>query len=60
VLSVSRRVTYDRGYYAGCECGQGYAPVDEIYRLQAGQVSAGLAELLILTGVEVAAGGVAE
>ncbi len=54
VLSVFGRVTYERAYYAGCECGQGCAPLDEVYGLQPGQVSAGLAELLTLAGVELA------
>lgn len=54
VLSVFGRVTYDRAYYAGCACGQGYAPVDARYGLAPGQVSAGLAELLVLAGVELA------
>jgi hypothetical protein len=54
VLSVFGRVTYERAYYAACQCGQGYAPVDEAYGLQPGQVSAGLAELLTLAGVELA------
>jgi hypothetical protein len=54
VLSVFGRVTYERAYYAGCPCGQGYAPVDDQYGLHAGQVSAGLAELLTLAGVELA------
>jgi hypothetical protein len=54
VLSVFGRVTYERAYYAGCRCGQGYAPVDARYGLQPGQVSAGLAELLTLAGVELA------
>lgn len=54
VLSVFGRVTYQRAYYAGCPCGEGYAPVDELYGLQPGQVSAGLAELLTLAGVELA------
>jgi hypothetical protein len=54
VLSVFGRVTYARAYYAGCACGQGYAPVDDRYGLHAGQVSAGLAELLTLAGVELA------
>jgi hypothetical protein len=54
VLSVFGRVTYERAYYAGCACGQGYAPVDDRYGLHAGQVSAGLAELLTLAGVELA------
>jgi hypothetical protein len=47
-------VTYHRAYYAGCACGQGYAPIDALYELHAGQVSAGLAELLTLAGVELA------
>ena len=54
VLSVFGRVTYERAYYAGCACGQGCAPLDEAYGLQAGHVSAGLAELLTLAGVELA------
>ena len=54
VLSVFGRVTYERAYYAGCECGQGSAPLDEQYGLQPGHVSAGLAELLTLAGVELA------
>lgn len=54
VLSVFGRVTYTRAYYAGCACGQGCAPLDEQYGLQPGQVSAGLAELLTLAGVELA------
>jgi hypothetical protein len=54
VLSVFGRVTYERAYYAGCTCGQGCAPRDEQYGLQPGQVSAGLAELLTLAGVELA------
>ena len=54
VLSVFGRVTYERAYYAGCQCGEGYAPVDDRYGLHAGQVSAGLAELLTLAGVELA------
>lgn len=54
VLSVFGRVTYERAYYAGCVCGEGNAPVDDLYGLQPGQVSAGLAELLTLAGVELA------
>ena len=29
VTSVFVRITYERAYYAECECGKGYAPVDE-------------------------------
>jgi hypothetical protein len=54
VLSVFGRVTYKRAYYAACACGQGCAPLDEQYGVQPGQVSAGLAELLTLAGVELA------
>jgi len=54
ILSVFGRVTYKRAYYAGCACGHGCAPLDEQYRLQPGQVSAGLSELLTLAGVELA------
>lgn len=54
VLSVFGRVTYERAYYAECACGHGCAPLDEQYGLQAGCVTAGLAELLTLAGVELA------
>lgn len=54
VLSVFGRVHYRRAYYAGCSCQQGYAPLDEKYGLQPNHVSAGLAELLTLAGVELA------
>jgi hypothetical protein len=54
VLSVFGRVTYTRAYYAGCVCGAGAAPVDDLYGLHPGQGSAGLAELLTLAGVELA------
>jgi len=52
VVSVFGRVVYTRAYYAGCACGQGQAPVDEQYGIEPGQVSAGLAQLLSLAGVE--------
>ncbi len=54
VLSVFGQVSYTRAYYAACVCGQGCAPLDEQYGLQPGRVSAGLAELLTLAGVELA------
>lgn len=54
ILNVFGRVTYERAYYAGCTCGHGCAPLDEQYDLQPGHVSAGLGELLALTGVELA------
>lgn len=54
IVSVFGRVTYERAYYAGCACGHGCAPLDEAYGLRPGHVSAGLAELLTLAGVELA------
>ena len=52
VLSVFGRVEYRRAYYAGCACGEGQAPLDEQYGIEPGQVSAGLAKLLSVAGVE--------
>jgi hypothetical protein len=52
VTSVFGRITYERAYYAGCECGKGHAPVDEQYGLVPGAVTAGLAALLGLGGIE--------
>jgi hypothetical protein len=54
LLSVFGRVKYRRGYYAGCECGQGQVPLDKALGLTPGGVSAGLAELLALAGIELA------
>lgn len=54
VLSVFDWVTYERNYYAGCECGRGRAPLDEKLGLQPGQVTAGLAALIGLAGSELA------
>ena len=45
---------YERSYYADCTCGKGKAPSDEGFGLQAGQVTAGMADLLALTGTELA------
>jgi hypothetical protein len=53
-LTVFGRVTYERGYYAGCECEKGQAPLDLALGLSPGGVSAGLSELLALAGVELA------
>ena len=52
VISVFGRVTYERDYYAGCQCQSGHAPVDAKYGLHPGQVTAGLAALVGLAGVE--------
>jgi len=54
VLSVFGQVSYERSYYAGCDCGQGKAPLDERFGLAPGQVTAGLAALVALAGVELA------
>jgi hypothetical protein len=51
VISVFGKVTYERAYYAGCRCHQGKVPLDEQYGLEPGAVTAGLAELLALTGI---------
>jgi hypothetical protein len=54
LLSVFGRVQYRRSYYSGCGCGKGQAPLDQQLGLKPGGVSAGLAELLALGGVELA------
>lgn len=54
LISVFGRVTYQRSYYAGCTCGKGQAPLDQKLGLKPGRVSAGLAELLALGGIELA------
>jgi len=56
VTSVFGRVTYERAYYAGCQCGKGRAPVDDQYGLVPGAVTAGLAALLGLGGIELSFG----
>ena len=52
VISVFGRTFYVRGYYAGCECKQGKAPLDEQFGLIAGAVTPRLATLLALAGIE--------
>ena len=54
ILSVFGRVRYRRRYYTCATCHQGQAPVDQQLGIEAGEVTAGLAELLALAGVEVA------
>jgi len=56
VTSVFGRTTYERAYYAGCQCGKGHAPVDDQYGLVPGAVTAGLAALLGLGGIELSFG----
>jgi len=52
VISVFGRTFYVRGYYAGCECKQGKAPLDEQFGVTPGAVTPGLATLLALAGIE--------
>jgi len=52
VISVFGKVRYERSYYAGCSCKQGKAPLDERFGLEPGAVTAGLAALLALAGIE--------
>ena len=54
VLSVFGRVKYKRRYYVCPDCHSGQAPRDEQMGLDPGQVTAGLAKLLGLAGVETA------
>ena len=54
IVSVFGRVKYRRGYHSCTICHIGQAPLDERLGIEAGQVSAGLAELLALAGVEIA------
>jgi len=52
IISVFGRTHYRRAYYAGCTCRQGKAPLDEQFGLEPGAVTAGLANLLALAGIE--------
>lgn len=54
ILSVFGRVSYKRRYYVCQTCGSGGCPLDKRLQLAAGEVTAGLAELLALAGVETA------
>ena len=54
ILSVFGRVSYKRRYYVCRDCGSGQCPLDKRMQLAAGEVTAGLAELLALAGVETA------
>ena len=51
LISVFGRVSYERAYYAGCKCKRGLSPLDKRFGLEPGAVTAGLAELLALTGI---------
>ena len=52
IWSVFDKVVYKRTYYAGCACGRGCAPVDQRYGIEPGQVTAGLAHLVALSGIK--------
>jgi hypothetical protein len=51
IWSVFGKVRYYRTYYAGCSCGKGCALVDRRYGIEPGQVTAGLAHLIALSGI---------
>jgi len=53
-LTVFGWVEYRRAYYLCAHCHQGQYPLDQRMGLEPGQVSAGLAPLLALAGVETA------
>ena len=54
ILSVFGRVRYKRRYHVCNKCGRGLSPLDKRLHIAAGEVTAGLAELLGLAGVETA------
>jgi hypothetical protein len=52
IISVFGKTSYLRAYYAGCTCQKGKAPLDEQFGIEPGAVTAGLAQLLALAGIE--------
>ena len=52
IWSVFGKVVYKRAYYAGCACQRGQAPVDCRYGIEPGKVTAGLAQLIALSGIK--------
>ena len=54
IVSVFGRVCYRRGYYLCEQCHARQSLLDRRMGIEAGQVTAGLAELLALAGVEIA------
>jgi hypothetical protein len=52
IWSVFGKMNYERAYYAGCGCGKGCAVLDERYGIEPGKVTAGLAQLLALSGID--------
>lgn len=53
IVSVFGRVNYCRSYHVCEQCHTGASPLDRHMQMEAGQVTAGLAELLALAGVEI-------
>ena len=51
LISVFGKVSYERAYYAGCGCQKGKAPLDEAYGLEPGKFTAGLSQLMALSGI---------
>ena len=54
IVSVFGRVGFKRGYHTCESCQTGQSPLDREMGIEAGEVTAGLAEMLALAGVEVA------
>ena len=54
LISVVNRVTYRRAYYLCPQCHSGKYPLDERLGLEPGKVTAGVASLLAIAGVETA------
>jgi len=52
IVSVFGRTNYKRRYYACASCKKGHSPLDRRMKIAAGEVTAGLAELLALAGIE--------
>lgn len=52
IWSVFGKMSYERAYYAGCVCGKGCALIDEQYGIEPGKVTAGLGQLLALSGID--------
>jgi len=52
IWTVFGKMSYERAYYAGCVCGKGCAILDERYGIEPGKVTAGLAQLLALSGID--------
>ena len=52
IWSVFGKVKYERAYYAGCHCGEGGSPLDKQYGIEPGKVTAGLADLVGMSGID--------